>query len=173
MIRAFRDWFLDQLAMYAAYHTDRRNQFTHYVGVPLIIFSILIVLDQVRLGESFSAAILVLGLLLLSYLVAVPVVGILSLIICVPLYLAAASVAAMDPMTRWLVTAVCFVAGWAVQFVGHVFEGRRPALFDNAVQVFMAPAFLIAEILFAAGLEQDLRRDIDRRHQKYLTTGVP
>ncbi len=167
MIRAFRDWFLDQLAMYAAYHTDRRNQFTHYVGVPLIIFSILIVLDQVRLGESFSAAILVLGLLLLSYLVAVPVVGILSLIICVPLYLAAASVAAMDPMTRWLVTAVCFVAGWAVQFVGHVYEGRRPAFTVNTLQIFMAPGFLVAEMMFAAGLQRGLAEALHLRAQKF------
>jgi uncharacterized membrane protein YGL010W len=167
MIRAFRDWFLDQLAMYAAYHTDRRNQFTHYVGVPLIIFSILIVLDQARLGESFSAAILVLGVLLSSYLVAVPVVGILSLIICVPLYLAAESVAVMAPMTRWLVTAACFVVGWAIQFIGHVYEGRRPAFTVNMLQIFMAPGFLVAEMMFSVGLQRSLAEALHLRAQKF------
>jgi uncharacterized membrane protein YGL010W len=167
MIRAFRDWFLDQLAMYAAYHTNRRNQFTHYVGVPLIIFSILIVLDQVRLGESFSAALLILGLLLLSYLLAVPAVGLLALVICVPLYLAAESVAAMAPLTRWTVTAASFVIGWAIQFIGHVYEGRRPAFTVNMLQVFMAPGFLVAEMMFAAGLQRSLAEVLHLRAQKY------
>jgi uncharacterized membrane protein YGL010W len=167
MIRAFREWFLDQLAMYAAFHRDKRNQLTHYIGVPLIIFSILILLDQARLGEFFSAAILVLGPLLLFYLVAVPIVGLLSVIICVPLYLAAESVAAMDPLARWGAIAVCFILGWAIQFVGHVYEGRRPAFTVNMLQIFMAPAFLVAEIAFAAGLQRQLAEGLELRAQKY------
>lgn len=170
MFRAFRDWFLDQLAMYAAYHKDRRNQVTHYVGVPLIIFSILIVLDHARIGESFSLAVLLLGLLLLSYLVAVPFVGVLSLAISIPLYLAAQRVAGMDPMPRWLVTAVCFILGWAIQFAGHVFEGRRPAFTANLLQVFMAPAFLVAEVMFAAGLQRKLAEVLELRAQKYAAS---
>lgn len=167
MFRAFRDWFLDQLAMYAAYHTDRRNQITHYVGVPLIIFSVLIVLDQARLGETYSAAVLVLGLLLLSYLIAVPVVGLLCLILCVPLYLAAESISVMAPTPRWSVTAACFVVGWAIQFVGHVYEGRRPAFTVNMLQIFMAPGFLVAEMTFAAGLQRNLAEDLRLRAQKF------
>lgn len=164
MIGAFRDWFLDQLAMYAAYHTDRRNQFTHYVGVPLIIFSILIVLDQARLEEFFSAAVLVLGMLLLVYMVAIPVVGIFC---CVPIYLAAESVATTALMTRWAVATACFVVGWAAQFMGHVYEGRRPAFTVNMLQVFMAPAFLIAEMMFAAGLQRNLADVLRLRAQKF------
>ena len=97
MIRAFRDWFLDQLAMYAAYHKDKRNQLTHYVGVPLIIFAILIVLAEVRLGQSFSGATVILGLLLFSYLVAVPAVGLLSLVAYLPLLLASERALVLPP----------------------------------------------------------------------------
>lgn len=167
MVRVFRNWFLDQLAMYAAYHTDRRNQITHYVGVPLIIFSIIIVLDQARFGESFSAAGLVLGVLLTSYLIAVPVVGLLSLFVCVLLYAAAAVVAGLDPAVRWTFAAVCFVAGWAIQFLGHVFEGRRPAFTVNILQVFMAPAFLVAELLFALGMQQRLAEVLALRAKRF------
>ncbi|MEQ9448719.1 MAG: DUF962 domain-containing protein, partial [Rhodospirillaceae bacterium] len=64
--------------------------------------------------------------------------------------------------------AVCFVVGWIIQFIGHVFEGRRPALTVNILQVFMAPPFLIAESLFALGLQRSLERRVQERAGKYL-----
>ncbi len=170
MIRLFRDWFLDQLAMYAAYHTDRRNQLTHYVGVPIIIFSILIVLIQVPLGGPVSAAGALLGIVLLSYVVAVPLVGVFSLIAGLALYVLAADVADMEPERRWSVATACFVAGWVIQFVGHVFEGRKPAFLANMLQLFMAPAFLVAELMFAAGLQRNLAEVLHMRARKYART---
>lgn len=167
MIRAFRDWFLDQLAMYAAYHKDRRNQLTHCVGVPLIVFAILVVLAEVRLGQSFSGATVILGVLLLGYLVAVPAVGLLSVIAYVPLLLGAESVAGQEGPVQWAVASASFVGGWAIQFLGHVFEGRRPAFLTNILQVFMAPAFLIAEAMFAAGRQRSLADILRTRAQKY------
>lgn len=170
MIRAFRDWFLDQLAMYAAYHKDKRNQLTHYVGVPLIIFAILIVLAEVRLGQSFSGATIILSVLLLGYVVAVPAVGLVSVIAYVPLLWGAESVAALEPTLKWAVAGATFFGGWVIQFLGHVFEGRRPAFLTNILQVFMAPAFLIAELMFALGLQRTLADILDARAQKYAAT---
>ncbi|MGE3476982.1 MAG: DUF962 domain-containing protein [Rhodospirillaceae bacterium] len=167
MIRVFRDWFLDQLAMYAAYHKDRRNQLTHYVGVPIIIFSILTVLIQVPPAGPVSAAGAFLGIILLSYVVAVPLIGVLSAVACLPLYVLAAGVAEMEPAPRWSVAAACFAGGWAIQFVGHIFEGRKPAFLSNALQLFMAPAFLIAELMFAAGLQRSLADLLHVRARKY------
>jgi uncharacterized membrane protein YGL010W len=167
MIRAFRDWFLDQLAMYAAYHKDRRNQLTHYVGVPLIVFAILIALAEVRLGQSFSGATVLLGVLLLGYLVAVPAVGLLSVLAYVPLLLGAESVAGQERPLQWAVAGASFVGGWVIQFLGHVFERRRPAFLTNILQVFMAPAFLVAEVMFAIGLQRGLADILRARAQKY------
>ena len=56
-----------------------------------------------------------------------------------------------------------FVGGWVFQLVGHVFEGRRPALSDNLFQIFIAPIFLVAEVFFALGLKRDVRRKIEER----------
>lgn len=167
MIEAFRNWFLDKLAMYAAYHKDKRNQLTHYVGVPLIIFSILIILAEARLGQSLSGATVILGVLLFAYVLAVPAVGLLSVVAYVPLLLAAEGVAASDPPLQWIVAGASFVVGWAIQFWGHVFEGRRPAFLTNILQVFMAPAFLVAEILFTAGLQRALCNTLHSRAEKY------
>ena len=59
--------------------------------------------------------------------------------------------------------AVLFVGGWILQFVGHVYEGRRPALTDNLFQIFVAPIFLVAEAFFALGYKPRLREAVQRR----------
>ena len=38
----------DQLVSYAAYHRDPRNKLTHFVGVPLVTFSLFLVLGWFR-----------------------------------------------------------------------------------------------------------------------------
>jgi uncharacterized membrane protein YGL010W len=56
-----------------------------------------------------------------------------------------------------LMFAGTFVAGWIIQLVGHGIEGRRPALADNLLQIFNAPLFLTAEVMFLLGYGQTLR----------------
>src|SRR5260370_11461873 len=52
------DFFQRQLASYASVHRDWRNKGTHFVGIPLIVFSLLLILAlwQFRLGRDTSAA---------------------------------------------------------------------------------------------------------------------
>jgi len=64
----------------------------------------------------------------------------------------------------WIVFAALFVGGWVFQFVGHAYEGRRPALVDNLFQAFIGPMFLVAETFIALGLREDLRRAVDGPH---------
>jgi len=169
---AFREWFLEQMGMYAAYHRDRRNQATHHAGVPLIVFSLILVLTQIQLGQlagaTVSTATIILALLLIGYVVAVPLVGVVTTLFYAVLYGLAVSLAADWTSMLWVVAASCFVGGWIIQFVGHIFEGRRPALTVNAIQIFMAPPFLIAEILFAIGAGKSLEDQIQSRAVKYL-----
>ncbi len=56
-----------------------------------------------------------------------------------------------------------FAGGWIFQLVGHVFEGRRPALADNLFQIFIAPIFLVAEAFFALGLKRELLKKIETK----------
>ena len=42
---------LDLMAQYAAYHRDKRNIVTHFVGIPLIVFAIGILLARFSVFE--------------------------------------------------------------------------------------------------------------------------
>ncbi len=76
----------------------------------------------------------------------------------------------MDRSIGWTVFAIFFVGGWVFQLVGHGFEGRKPALLDNLVQIFVAPVFLMSEIWFALGLRQELRAAVADRAPRYFET---
>jgi uncharacterized membrane protein YGL010W len=156
----------DQMSFYAAYHQDARNKATHFVGVPLIAFSLMIPLGWLRAdvgGVTLSAALVVTSVLLLYYLV-----------LDIPLGLAMAMVFAVmlwgaEPLSQAGFAAslgsflVLFIGGWALQLWGHVYEGRKPALVDNLFQIFVAPIFLAAEVFFALGYKPTLHEAVQRR----------
>jgi hypothetical protein len=56
-----------------------------------------------------------------------------------------------------------FVAGWAIQFVGHKYEGVKPAFFDDAKQLLIGPLFVCAEGCFLVGARAPLRKYIEER----------
>jgi uncharacterized membrane protein YGL010W len=43
-------------------------------------------------------------------------------------------------------------AGLDGQFVGHAIEGRRPAFFDNIVQLLIGPAWLVGKLMRRLGI---------------------
>jgi uncharacterized membrane protein YGL010W len=74
-----------------------------------------------------------------------------------------ALIASLGAAAGWTWFAVLFVGGWILQLVGHVYEGRRPALTDNLFQIFVAPIFLVAEAFFALGYKPRLQDAVQRR----------
>jgi uncharacterized membrane protein YGL010W len=75
--------------------------------------------------------------------------------------------AALGSVAGWSAFAVLFIGGWMLQLVGHVFEGRRPALVDNLFQsIFIAPLFLCAEAFFALGYKRQLHAAVQERAQR-------
>jgi uncharacterized membrane protein YGL010W len=54
-----------------------------------------------------------------------------------------------------------FGVGWVIQFVGHHYEGRKPAFVDDLVGLLVGPLFVSTEVLFALGLCRPLRQAIE------------
>jgi len=154
------------MSFYAAYHQDARNKATHFIGVPLIAFSLMIPLGWLRAdvgGFALSAALAVTVVLLLYYLVLDIPLG-LAMVAVFGLMLWAAEPLSLAPLAvglGWFL--VLFIGGWALQLWGHAFEGRKPALVDNLFQIFVAPIFLAAEVFFALGYKPRLHEAVRQR----------
>jgi len=142
------------MAVYAAYHRDPRNRATHFVGVPLIMLALLVPLSLLRVdvgGFELTAAVLLSSAVLVYYFLLDFVLAVAMLAVLGALIWLAELIAAGGAARAWIWFGALFVGGWILQLVGHVFEGRKPALVDNFFQIFVAPIFLCAEIFFALG----------------------
>ena len=65
--------------------------------------------------------------------------------------------------TSFALALAIFVVGWALQFLGHKFEGMKPAFFDDAKQLLIGPLYVCAELYFLLGARPGLRRYIEER----------
>ena len=156
----------DQMAFYAAYHQDARNKATHFIGVPVIVLSLFIPLSWLRIDVGsvpITAAMVFAGAVLIYYFVLDFALGAAMLVLNAALLWAAQAIAGLGTLQGWIGFGVLFVGGWILQLVGHMFEGRKPALADNLFQIFVAPIFLCAEVFFALGYKPKLHAAVQAR----------
>lgn len=159
----------EQMSLYAAYHQDARNKATHFVGVPMIIASLFIPLAWVRFelaGFPLTGAMIFAAAVLLYYVFLDAPLAIATAIVTAVLLAAGAWLASQGNVVGWIAFGALFVGGWILQLLGHVFEGRKPALADNLFQIFIAPIFLCAELFFALGYKPKLRAAVQERALK-------
>lgn len=156
----------EQLSTYAAYHRDRRNIATHFIGIPLIVVAIATLLSRPVFevaGLSLSPALLVVVALVPYYLRLDIPLG-LATVAAYILALGFGAWCAAQATSVWLSTGIgLFVVGWVIQFVGHAWEGRKPAFVDDILQLVIGPLFVVAEAAFLLGMRKPLEEEIARR----------
>jgi uncharacterized membrane protein YGL010W len=150
------------MSFYAAYHQDARNKATHFIGVPAIVLSLMIPLAWLRI-DAVSAAMVITAALLAYYLALDIWLGLAMCVVMGVLLWLGQTIADQGAVAGWSWFAALFVGGWILQLVGHVFEGRKPALADNLFQIFVAPIFLCAELFFALGYKPRLHSAVEQR----------
>ena len=159
------------LTQYAAYHRDRRNIATHFVGVPLIVFSVVLALATASFGggspgDAFSVTLAAVASIAASlyYLRLHLVLGLTMAIVLFLMCAGASEITHRTSLGASLgIAAAIFVVGWAIQFLGHKYEGVKPAFFDDVKQLLIGPIFVAAEAYFLAGGLPQLRRYIEDR----------
>jgi uncharacterized membrane protein YGL010W len=152
------------LTQYAAYHRDSRNILTHFVGIPLIVLAVVILLSRPSTtlwGLPVSPAVAAVFVAIVYYVLLDRRLGIvmalfLECCVWVGMLLAAQSTGV------WLGFGVgLFVLGWVIQFLGHYFEGRKPAFVDDLMGLIIGPLFVAAELAFLMGLRKPLLAQIE------------
>ncbi|HEX5843150.1 MAG TPA: Mpo1-like protein [Pseudomonas sp.] len=157
---------VDHLAQYAAYHRDRRNIASHFIGIPMIVLAVAVLLGRPSVelaGLWLSPASLVTLATALFYLRLDLRFGLLMSALLGLCLWAAASLAA-QATALWLSAGLgLFVLGWVIQFVGHYYEGRKPAFVDDIMGLVIGPLFVAAEAAFLLGLRQEVEQAVIER----------
>jgi uncharacterized membrane protein YGL010W len=155
---------VENLSQYAAYHRDSRNIVTHFVGIPMIVLAVTMLLSRPYVdvaGIALSPALL-LAVLSASYYLRLDLrFGlVMSALLAVSVYVSA--VVATQPTMFWLVSGIgLFVIGWVFQFIGHFYEGKKPAFVDDVMGLIIGPLFVVAEFAFLLGLRKEVQQQID------------
>ena len=157
----------EQLAQYKSVHLNKKNMQSHFIGIPLLILAITLLLSlnrfEISLSDfriTFTPAMVIFAAVLIYYakLHGKIALGMLAYLI-VNLYFA--ELLYQADKVVFLAIAI-FIAGWIIQFIGHYYEKAKPAFLDDMVGLVIGPFFLIAEIYFALGFEQKLHNQMTR-----------
>jgi uncharacterized membrane protein YGL010W len=124
----------DQLfAEYGGYHTDPRNRICHEIGIPLIVLAIEALVRALPFGAIVAllvtAAVCVYYVTLAGTRAIGTVAGMLVL-----WYLGS--------FISWPWAIALFAVGWIFQFVGHAYEGKKPAFLTNLLHLLVGPLWI-------------------------------
>ncbi|EGM79113.1 Putative membrane protein [Rheinheimera sp. A13L] len=153
----------EHLIQYAHYHRDKRNIYTHFAGIPLIVIALFSLLSFELFAGITATHLLLVGSLLFYFRLSVSM-GLVMLGFSASCYLVALQLVALDSTMAWLGASVAvFIFGWVLQFIGHYFEGKKPAFVDDLVGLLIGPLFVMAEVLFLLGFAKSLQQQIDQK----------
>ena len=125
-------------ADYAAHHKTRGNKLCHFIGIPIIVMSLLGLLAHLQVGPV-NGGVLLLLVATAAYLALDWRLGTLMLLIGAALVVVGGALA---PLTLVALQ----VVGWVLQFIGHgVYEKRSPAFFRNLVHLLVGPLWILEQ----------------------------
>ena len=146
-----------QLSVYRQQHTQKINIMMHTIGVPAIVFSLMMLFAWISIDIATKWKIefswIFLAVVFLYYLILSIRLTLLIAIIMIPMTALAIWVArpAPTPLSSTLFL-VLFFGGWILQFAGHFYEKKWPAFFLGSSQLLVGPLFILIEGLQAVGI---------------------
>lgn len=160
----------EQLARYKSVHLNQKNINTHFIGVPLIVFAVTLMLGTlsfelamddlmgIALTLHFTLAMVLFVGVALYYLVLHRLLA-LGMLVYILANLFAAQLLS-DTEGLLYIAIGLFVVGWVIQFLGHYYEKAKPAFVDDLSQFLIGPLFLMAEVYFMLGFQSELKARI-------------
>ena len=148
-MRNIHDWNEE----YGLYHKNRINKIIHWICIPLIIFSLFGLLSlmsyEFDIGEGHYK-INTLGIfiiLVLGYYLRLSKTLALGMLIISLLFAGIIDFISLNSQSTLLYLYLgIFVLAWIGQFIGHKFEGKKPAFFKDLQFLLIVPLWLLSYI---------------------------
>jgi uncharacterized membrane protein YGL010W len=154
----------EQLIKYAGYHRDKRNILTHFIGIPMIVLAVAVLLSRpsLQIGNMVvSPALAAVFVTSVYYLILDMRLGLALTVFLAFCLMFGQSLAGQDT-TEWLAWGLgLFIIGWIFQFVGHYWERQKPAFVDDVMGLIIGPLFVATEAAFLLGFRKELQEEIE------------
>lgn len=152
---------ISKLSAYKSAHLNNKNVATHFVGIPLILWSIALLLSTITLSSSLNLMQVVAIAVFIYYITLDAKLGLFAIAFIAPIFYSANSFSTYS--SPYTLALLVFVVGWVLQFIGHYFEKAKPAFFDDIKQLLIGPLFLVAEVCFVLKLFKDIEDEVTRK----------
>ena len=157
------------LDAYSESHRHPRNKLLHWIGIPLIAFSLLGLLSMVSTSSKYMnlATLLVVGSLIYYLFLSPRLAAGMTVVFGVMLWAATTLNASMSTGAFVMTMVGIFAFGWVLQFIGHGIEGKKPSFFEDLQFLLIGPLWLLADAYRRAGwgFESDLSLTMERRNR--------
>jgi uncharacterized membrane protein YGL010W len=152
-MRTAEEWF----SSYSKDHQNPKNRSIHWVCVPAILWAVIAALWTIPVPSAVGlpglwcwvamAAALVFYFRM-SKMLGVAMFGLFAVLglLTNALYFG------LGPARLLAAAVVVFVLAWVGQFIGHIYEGRRPSFLTDMSYLMVGPAWLVSKLMRSAGL---------------------
>ena len=152
---------LDQLLdEYASSHRNPTNKMFHWLCVPPIVWSVIALLWSLPFPSALQSdavpvnwATVALVLAQVYYFRLSVRLGTGILMFNVLLLWVTSVIDLAAPWPLWQIAIAVFVVAWIGQFIGHVYEGKRPSFFKDLQFLLIGPAWLMSFVYQTLGLK--------------------
>jgi len=150
---------IDQLlAEYGESHENKLNKVIHWICVPVIVWTVVALIWSIPFPWETGSGIVtvnwaVIALILaqLYYFRLSRRLGMGLLLYNLAMLWLTAFIEQASPWPLWQVALGVFVLAWIGQFIGHIFEGKRPSFFKDVQFLLIGPAWLMSFVYRKAG----------------------
>lgn len=145
---------------YGSSHVNRTNKLIHWLCVPPIVWSVVAMLWSLPFPAALQSEIVPINWATIAVVLAQIYYYRLSIrlgtgILLFNMFLLwlTVMVEAATPWPLWQVAVAVFVVAWIGQFIGHIFEGKRPSFFKDLQFLLIGPAWLMSFVYKQLGLD--------------------
>ena len=126
---------------YAQYHQHKGNKLTHYIGIPLIILSTIMLLVPLSPLPEILIGLISIYYFRINIQLAIPCLTFFLICLVSSYYLYNLPAAI-----------TMFTGGWILQFIGHFgFEKKSPAFFKNLQHLLIGPLWILNDLISQKG----------------------
>lgn len=152
-MRTAEEWF----SSYSRDHQNPKNRAIHWVCVPAILWAVIAALWTIPVPGALSPtgvwSWLAMTFALVFYFRMSRSLGLAMLVLFAALFILTELLyGALGPSHLLQLALSVFVVAWVGQFIGHIYEGKRPSFLTDLSYLMVGPAWLIGKLMRRAGL---------------------
>lgn len=161
-MKTLEEW----LNAYGESHQHQTNVIIHKVAVPAIVMSVFGILWSLPVpqqipGLNWAVVVSIAAVFFYGYLSVTLALGMLMWMVMQ--YALFSWLEPQLPIPLWQLMLAVFIVSWALQFIGHALEGKRPSFTNDIIFLLIGPLWVLVPLYKKVGIKYTLKNTTRRK----------